>query len=935
MKYAYLSLKISILFFFLIISQTTQAQISGKVFRDFNANGMKDTSATFKEPFVKAITVKAYDKNGVEVGSTTSDTNGAYSFTGLALPLRIEFTGLSIGDFSTAAGTGNNSSIQFYSSATSSANFGINYPDDYCNNNPFFASNVYVSSPGTNGLNGLAAIPYGTTGTNAPGKQDLGTPYSTIGSVWGMAHQRESNTLFSAAFMKRHTAFGSGGTGAIYATTGTNTPATSATTLYLNLQTLTGITTGANTHATDLTIDQNNANGSPYDAVGKVSFGDMDMSSDGKYIFVVNLFEKKIHRIFIDNPAKPAASLTAADVTSWNIPNPCDATFGTSRPWGLSVNRGKVYVGVVCDASISLSKDNLSATVYEMDPATGIFTSVLNFPLNYLHGAASDTPTSREYWNAWRPNYYKAPTSTSYGEVNPQPILSDIDFDTDGSMILGFTDRAAHQLRIGGPIQDGTGSSDPRLAGDILRAGKCSAANTWTIENNASVCGGTPTAGAGNTQGPGGGEFYFGEQFNGNHLETSQGAVAMLRGSNQIVLGVMDPLNIYSAGFYYMNNTTGDVDGKYELVTNSSGAFGKAGAIGDVEMLCLGQPIEIGNRVFFDTDRDGVQDADEAGIGNITLEIFADFDANGVPDGTLLGTTNTNSNGLWYFNNSNIVDGDPIIVGNQAGLLFNKNYIVRIATSDWTGGIGTAELSGKVLSTANVGGAGQADAIDSDATIVSTIPQISVLIGNSGENNHTLDFGFQCPSIVTPSTNQSVCVGSAGSNITVNTTTNATNSIKFVKFMTDQILINSSPTPSELATIYGGTRILATVTPSGTVNPYTATYTWNSVDFATAGTYYVYAILANDASGDCRPVQEIKVEVNPLPTFTLASNNVTCFGNSNGNITITTTSGTAPFIHSIDDGITFPNTTGVFNNLSPNTYKSAVKDANGCIKKCQ
>ena len=728
--------------FFICFLAKSDAQISGNVFRDFNANGIKDNSTTFNEPLAAGVTVKAYNLQNIEVGSTTSDANGAYAFTGLTLPLRIEFTGLTVGDFSAAAGTGNNSSVQFYSTATTTANFGVNYPDDYCNNNPFFASNVYVASPGTNGANGLVAIPYGTTGTGAPLKQELNTPYNTIGSVWGMAHQRESNTLFSSAFMKRHTAFGTGGTGEIYRTTGTNNPSTSSTLPYIDLQTLAAITTGANPHATDLTIDQDNANGSPYDAVGKISLGDMDISADGKYLFVVNLFEKKLHRIFIDNPAKPAASLTAADVTSWDIPNPCDAANGTSRPWGLAVNRGKVYVGVVCDASISLSKDNLSATVYEMDSATGTFTSVLNFPLDFLRGVTSGIPQP-EYWNAWRPFYYKEPTTTGYGAINPQPILSDIDFDTDGSMILAFTDRTAHQLRRDGPIQDGTGTNDPRAAGDILRAGKCSVANTWTIENNASVCGGTPTAGAGTTQGPGGGEFYLGDTFAPYHEETSQGAVAMLRGSNQVILSVMDPTDFYTAGFYYMNNITGMVDGKYELVSSGGGAFGKAGAVGDVEMLCLSQPIEIGNRVFFDTDKDGIQDADEAGIADVSLEIFADFDNNGTPDGAALSSVTTNSEGVWYFNTSNIVDGDPITVGNQAGLTFNKNYIIRVAASDWTSGNGAAELVGKELTTANVGGAGQSDAIDSDAEIANTIPQIKVLIGNSGENNHTLDFGFR------------------------------------------------------------------------------------------------------------------------------------------------------------------------------------------------
>ena len=876
---------------FLLLTNCAYAQVSGTVFRDFNANGVKDNTATFNEPFASAVIVKAFNSLGMEVGSTTSDGNGSYAFTGLVLPLRIEFTNLTTGDFSAASGASNSSSVQFYSSATTTANFGVNYPDDYCNNNPFFASNVYVASPGTNGTNGLAAIPYGTTGAGAPLKQELNTPYNVIGSVWGMAHQRESNTLFSAAFMKRHSAFGSGGTGAIYKTTGTNNPTTSATLPYIDLQTLAAITTGANPHATDITIDEDNVNGSPFDAVGKISFGDMDISADGKYIFVVNLFEKKIHRIFIDNPAKPAASLTAADVTSWDIPNPCDATQGTSRPWGLAVNRGKVYVGVVCDASVSLSKDNLSATVYEMDPTNGSFTAVLNFPLDYLHGAASSTSVAREYWNAWRPIYYKAPSSTSYGAVNPQPILSDIDFDTDGTMILGFTDRSSHQFRMNGSIQDGSGSNDPRLAGDILRAGKCSTTNIWTIENNASVCGGTATAGMGNTQGPSGGEFYFEDQYNNNHLETSQGAVAMLRGSNQVIMGGMDPLNIYSAGFYYMNNTTGMVDGKYELVSNGSGAFGKAGAIGDVEMLCFSQPIEIGNRVFLDTDEDGIQGANEPGIANVSLEIFADFDNDGTPDGVALSSVTTNSEGVWYFNVSNIIDGDPTTAGNQVGLTFNKNYIIRVAASDWTSGSGAAELFAREITKADEGGAGQADAIDSDAKIVNTIPQIKVLIGNSGENNHTLDFGFRVACLLT-----------------------------------------ANPPTGTGTKCKGGSDGTSSVTISGNFSP--VSYLWSNTSATaaitglTAGTYTVTVT----ETASCTATASYTVTEPSVLVLDCTKTDVTTVSGTDGTASVTATGGTATYTYLWSDAAA--STTATISGLAAGTYMVTVTDANLCTKVC-
>jgi SdrD B-like domain/SprB repeat len=762
---------------FLCSNFSLHAQISGFVFRDFNANGQKDNSASFNEVNLAGITIRAFDSNGTQVGSTISANNGTYSFTGLTLPLRIEFSGFSSVDFSSASGTDNKSSIQFYTSASASANFGVNLPTDYCNSNPNLATTTYLASPGNNGDNGLAAIPVANSGTGAPGKVDFTAPYSTIGAVWGLSQQRESNSLFSSAFMKRHAAFGTGGTGAIYLTTNTNTPASSSTSLYINLQTLAGINTGADVHDTgNYQSDAIHAGVSPYDAVGKNSLGDMDISSDGKYLYTVNLFEKKIHRIFINNPAKAANALTSSDVTSWTIPSPCNAAQGQSRPWGLGIYQGKIYVGVVCDASISLDKNHLSATVYEMDPTTasGNFTQVLSFPLDYLHGVASGASYGREYWEPWRNYYYKNPASASCCTTNPQPVLSDIEFDIDGTMILGFLDRFSHQVRFIGPDEAGNGSLDPRLAGDVLRAGKCGASNTWTIENNASVCGAPATAGAGNTQGPGGGEFYYDEQFTGNHLEVSQGGLTMLRGSGQVIMSGMDPLAIYTSGFYYLNNKTGATDKRLELSNGSQ--FGKAGCIGDIEVLCNAAPIEIGNRVFSDSDRDGIQDANEVGIGSVTLELYE--------GSTKVGSTSTNSDGTYYFTNANVNQNGA------NGLKFNTNYEIRTATTQTT-------LTGKILTQSNVN-SNNNDLIDSDASLSGSNAVVSFTTGSAGQNNHSYDFGFiTCDVMFSLAQTNVTCNGKANGSISVSASNGATpyqySKDDGVTFQSSNVFSNLSP----------------------------------------------------------------------------------------------------------------------------------------------
>ncbi|MGA9349661.1 MAG: GEVED domain-containing protein, partial [Anaerolineae bacterium] len=67
-------------------------QISGHVFRDYDADGANDAN----EPGVAGITVTAYDVTGLAVASDTTDANGDYTLAGLIQTevYRIEFTDL-------------------------------------------------------------------------------------------------------------------------------------------------------------------------------------------------------------------------------------------------------------------------------------------------------------------------------------------------------------------------------------------------------------------------------------------------------------------------------------------------------------------------------------------------------------------------------------------------------------------------------------------------------------------------------------------------------------------------------------------------------------------------------------------------------------------------------------------------------------------------
>jgi hypothetical protein len=101
-----------------------------------------------------------------------------------------------------------------------------------------------------------------------------------------------------------------------------------------------------------------------------------------------------------------------------------------------------------------------------------------------------------------------------------------------------------------------------------------------------------------------------------------------------------------------------------------------------------------------------------------------------------------------------------------------------------------------------------------------------------------------------------------------------------------------------------------------------------------------YQLRVKDANGCESVIVERQVKLNCAttcipPTFVnngLIILDATC-GNNDGNINIIPTSGKAPFMYSINGGVTYvtgPNAGYGFQNLSSGTYKLRLKDANGC-----
>ncbi|MDP1973863.1 MAG: SdrD B-like domain-containing protein, partial [Sediminibacterium sp.] len=288
-------------------------------------------------------------------------------------------------------------------------------------------------------------------------------------------------------------------------------------------------------------------------------------------------------------------------------------------------------------------------------------------------------------------------------------------------------------------------------AGDILKASNNGTYTSFTLESNGSD-GTNTSAGAGNGEGPGGGEFYFTDRFSENlggvlgigntstgklyidHEETSTGSILNFPGK-ELISTAFDPITTwYTGGVRYYNNNNGvAVNGKVLYTGNDVSVFGKANGLGDLEIITAPAPIEIGNRVWFDVDGDGIQDAEEIGIAGVTVSL--------VQGTTVIATATTDADGNYIFSS------DPNGV-NTASAIYNISQIqpgaaliIRIANA--TGTSVQTPLSTYELTVINNGGLDvDADLRDSDAALTGNDAEISITAGIAGENNHTYDFGF-------------------------------------------------------------------------------------------------------------------------------------------------------------------------------------------------
>ena len=240
--------------------------------------------------------------------------------------------------------------------------------------------------------------------------------------MWGLAYQRETKRLFGVAVVRRHAGLGPLGTGGIYLADLTGS--TPVITSFVNLAAAPfNLDTGSFTSPRGLDIETASPShdDEAFRMAGKAGLGGLDISSDGKYLWFVNLKTRTLHRLEVGNPAQVPTSANALS-TPINQPWLSSACLnGEERPWAVKVHRGKLYIGTVCTAENSGTSSNLSAQVYEYDGIS--FTTLLTLPLTYTKGAAYASTEDPGKWYPWLDTYSDAEFNKSGTTVQTQPIL--------------------------------------------------------------------------------------------------------------------------------------------------------------------------------------------------------------------------------------------------------------------------------------------------------------------------------------------------------------------------------------------------------------------------------------------------------------------------------------------------------------------------------
>ncbi|WP_158548032.1 SdrD B-like domain-containing protein [Desertihabitans brevis] len=763
--------------------------ITGSAWQDYDANGVFDS---YEQPLA-GIEVYAYDSEGNVVGPVTTGADGTYSIatTSDAEQWRIEADVPDAPEWDAwrdgANGADHRSTVQFVTTVPAAdVDFAFQVPGTYSENNPLIYLPEYHSGAADGPNAGARAGGVLRYEAESPGAWDtvpttMDVPFGQVGATNGSAWQRATSpddfgSLFVAAYVRRHSGLGPGGIGAIYQVEPNGADATAPTgtaQLFVDLTDY-GIDlgpeydAGAGQTATGIRPRPSLEPGSEYtnpsydwirdsqawDKVGRTGLGTIAFSSDERYLFAVNLYNRSIVRIEVDKPATQVLSVEEFDLDEYF---PDD---GELRPYGVSANplTNELYLTVTRTAELSEDSEQLHGYVYRFAAEQpDDLDLVLDFPLTWeryydVENPEGNVTASTDYkYRFWTTDPAKALASASIPNstnARPTPVMADAKY-LHGNLVIGIRDLWGDTLGAntyygptpGNPIDDRMTSI--RAGGEILMAAPNAEGTGWEIENNG-VAGGV--TGAGNPAeewGPGGWKYFDDSWPAGGgptiHDRQALGSLLVLPSRDDGVLSTA----VHAAGgsiqvgvrrFYQATGAHYDPRGATTVQLENTGApmvTAKGNGLGSMTALSSAAPIEIGNYVWLDIDKDGVQDADEPPVEGATVNLYA-ADEDGNRTGDPIATVLTDAEGQYYFTSA------------EHGVQAQTRYVIGVDNpADYEAGgvlenwVPTSPDTGDENST-------DPDRNDSDGIVdeANGFPYAAVTTGDLGDNDHTFDFGF-------------------------------------------------------------------------------------------------------------------------------------------------------------------------------------------------
>ena len=749
---------------------------TGTVYDDVDVDGARDQH----EVGLAGVDVVITDRGGRQVTAAT-DAEGRWS-ADLATdhyPVRLEFE-TPAGHRASRAGDSNGTAVQFVNHPSGcdgpTGSFAVYTPGSACRSEQVLVTGC--ATPGDVDGDGVhaAAIQLVSTATVDDASSDGESPADWlspaptavvdaqgIGSIHGLAtdHRR---TIYAAGFVKRHVPTASdidpsGNPTSIYRVRPGRTPDV--------LVTIDPDAADPHGDVDDWRVDT-----AAFDDVFTAGLGDLEATPDGRHLFTVDLGRRElvavalprgeiVHRLPLTGELLGISDCGVGD----------DTPFGDLRPFGLGIDAGdRLLLGLVCSAESTVAPGDVIDERETPDRALGdpdqLVGHVVEFDLATFDAAMpgwSRRPVRRLSWPlaidrgdthanglvsndaTWHPWVSGVPFVDEHDVVSyPQPAITDLAVDADGTLLIALGDRWGHQTLADteAPTTDGRtyDITETAQAGDLQRA--CPVDDGWVIEGTADCDGGW-----GN-----GFEFFDGESY-GWYAETALGSVIVLpdnpddadEASSVVVVSQMNPIpgrdSWRSAGLGWHDARSGDVirgarlyDGRH---ADPDGTFEEASGIADLALLCDWAAIEIGGRLWYDADGDGEQDPAEPSLTGVDVELRDTA-------GRILATAATAGDGRYSFD-SDDVDGE---------MLDGDEYLVTVADRNFaTGPFGR---HGEYVGLRPSPRAATVSHLDSNARIGTATGPVAgfsvarVVVGDDPETDdvegvadHTIDFGYR------------------------------------------------------------------------------------------------------------------------------------------------------------------------------------------------